>query len=218
MKHHPVGYTSCGQKRDNAFSRIDSIPFPRHSDLFHDPVLNIVSGCRLGYFTRSVVFTETTHGCDFIGEGRAVGGRDGQWARTIDDLNGLFRSMMKAALERMLDTEMDVHLGRRKFMADPAAAVEAKSSNRRNGRSKKTVRGDLGPVTVQTPRDRGRHLRAAGDRQAPASGAGLRREDSGPLREGDDDPRHRGHGEAVVWGRGVAKPDNRRSLRTSMRR
>ena len=34
-------------------------------------------------------------------------------ASTVDDLNGLLRTMMKSALERMLNTEMDVHLGRR---------------------------------------------------------------------------------------------------------
>ena len=34
-------------------------------------------------------------------------------ARTIEDLNGLMRLMMKSALERMLNTEMDVHLGRK---------------------------------------------------------------------------------------------------------
>ena len=33
-------------------------------------------------------------------------------ARTIDDVNELMRLVMKSALERMLDTEMDVHLGR----------------------------------------------------------------------------------------------------------
>ena len=32
---------------------------------------------------------------------------------TLDDLNGLMRTLMKTALERMLNTEMDVHLGRR---------------------------------------------------------------------------------------------------------
>ena len=32
---------------------------------------------------------------------------------TMEDLNGLMRQIMKSALERMLDTEMDVHLGRR---------------------------------------------------------------------------------------------------------
>ena len=73
-------------------------------------------------------------------------------ATTVEDLNGLMRLMMKSALERMLNTEMDVHLGRR---ASPV--VEAESSgaetppatdsttaiqrrtNRRNGRSQKTV-------------------------------------------------------------------------------
>ena len=30
-------------------------------------------------------------------------------ARTAEDLNGLMRLMMKSALERMLNTEMDVH-------------------------------------------------------------------------------------------------------------
>jgi hypothetical protein len=34
-------------------------------------------------------------------------------ARTAEDLNGLRRLMMKSALERMLNTELDVHLGRR---------------------------------------------------------------------------------------------------------
>jgi hypothetical protein len=34
-------------------------------------------------------------------------------AKTIEDVNELMRLMMKSALERMLDTEMDVHLGRR---------------------------------------------------------------------------------------------------------
>ena len=29
-------------------------------------------------------------------------------AQTLDDLNGLLRTLMKSALERMLDTEMDV--------------------------------------------------------------------------------------------------------------
>ena len=34
-------------------------------------------------------------------------------ASTAEDLNGLMRLMMKSALERMLNTELDVHLGRR---------------------------------------------------------------------------------------------------------
>ena len=84
-------------------------------------------------------------------------------ARTIEDVNGLMRLMMKAALERMLDTEMDVHLERRPAAvaatvptALPAVETEPsqKTPNRRNGRSKKTVRSDSGDLTIATPRDR----------------------------------------------------------------
>jgi transposase-like protein len=90
-------------------------------------------------------------------------------AETIEDLNGLLRLMMKSGLERMLDTEMDVHLGRRpvayptgESAADATASAEPppkkgptkKSPNRRNGRSKKTVRSETGDLTIATPRDR----------------------------------------------------------------
>jgi transposase-like protein len=90
-------------------------------------------------------------------------------AKTAEDLNSLMRLMMKSALERMLDTEMDVHLGRK----GPAGAVDAAAPssqpcappavtaeplkgprNRRNGRSRKTVQGDMGELTIATPRDR----------------------------------------------------------------
>jgi putative transposase len=50
-------------------------------------------------------------------------------ARTAEDLNGLMRLMMKSALERMLDTEMDVHLGRKTLTVEreepPAEAATA---------------------------------------------------------------------------------------------
>jgi putative transposase len=77
----------------------------------------------------------------------------------------------------MLNTEMDVHLGRRPSsraaIAEPAPAELAadelpscepsraaaagsrkRSPNRRNGKSPKTVQGDLGELTIATPRDR----------------------------------------------------------------
>jgi transposase-like protein len=81
---------------------------------------------------------------------------------TLDDLNGLMRTLMKTALERMLNTEMDVHLGRRAnpaattAVAEPAAepATPPAAKNRRNGHSQKTVGGDMGEITLKTPRDR----------------------------------------------------------------
>jgi putative transposase len=78
-------------------------------------------------------------------------------AKTLDDLNGLLRTLMKSALERMLDTEMDVHLGRKTIAALPSEktqADDAKRRNRRNGHSPKTVHGDLGQIDLDTPRDR----------------------------------------------------------------
>ena len=86
-------------------------------------------------------------------------------AQTADDLNGLMRLMMKSALERMLDTEMDVHLGRKGPASGgenpastdeevPEASSKKRSTNRRNGRGRKTVRGDVGELTIATPRDR----------------------------------------------------------------
>jgi putative transposase len=87
-------------------------------------------------------------------------------ATTAEELNGLMRLMLKSALERMLNTELDVHLGRRQVPTAataeevPATAALAAPSrtkrgrNRRNGRSSKTVQGDLGELTISTPRDR----------------------------------------------------------------
>ncbi len=80
-------------------------------------------------------------------------------ATTVEELNGLMRLMMKSGLERMLDTEMDVHLGRRSTPAlvqleaaqaeplAPAAGEKQGPPNRRNGRSRKTVQDDVGEVT-----------------------------------------------------------------------
>lgn len=90
-------------------------------------------------------------------------------ATTAEDLSSLMRLMMKSALERMLDTEMDVHLGRKPLAQPAEGAPEAtvsspeapaatspprRSANRRNGHSRKTVRGELGELTLATPRDR----------------------------------------------------------------
>lgn len=59
------------------------------------------------------------------------------------------QQIMKSAMQAMLDAEMEEHLGYGKN------APEGKNSgNSRNGRGKKTVRGDFGEVTVEPPRDR----------------------------------------------------------------
>lgn len=84
-------------------------------------------------------------------------------AKTAEELNDLIRLMMKSGLERMLNAEMDVHLGRRGATDSSASSTGSpaaqpgppkRSPNRRNGHSQKTVSGDLGDVTLETPRDR----------------------------------------------------------------
>jgi len=82
--------------------------------------------------------------------------------QTAEDLADLMRLMMKSGLERMLNTELDVHLGRKSLVAiaEPPTNLEPHEppgkhrSNRRNGHSAKTVQGDLGKVTLAIPRDR----------------------------------------------------------------
>jgi putative transposase len=96
---------------------------------------------------------------NLVAKAEELAGEIAGQARTLDDLNGLMRTLMKSALERMLDTEMDVHLGRRAAPALAAAGPSVEASpmparNRRNGRSRKTVGGDAGEITLSTPRDR----------------------------------------------------------------
>ena len=84
-------------------------------------------------------------------------------AGTLDDLNGMMRSLMKTAIETMLHSEMSVHLKRDRAAEDAEAgpgerglieatstaasagsngaseSLRAKPRNRRNGSSPKTI-------------------------------------------------------------------------------
>jgi len=91
-------------------------------------------------------------------------------ATTVEELNGLMRLMLKSGLERMLDTELDVHLGRRPGVATETAANEAATlvadaspagkKNRRNGHSPKTIKAiwakspSTRPATATAPSSR----------------------------------------------------------------
>jgi transposase-like protein len=99
---------------------------------------------------------------------------------TAEDLSAMMRLMAKSVIERVLDAEMDLHLGRPKgsgtatsggdgsagqrpqaALGETSPTAEKRPSsggkgrrNRRNGRSSKTIQGDLGEVRIATPRDR----------------------------------------------------------------
>src|ERR1700684_1696868 len=63
--------------------------------------------------------------------------------------NGLLKELTKAILERALAAEMTDHLGYEKH--DPAGHHRG---NTRNGKSRKTLKGDFGELELETPRDR----------------------------------------------------------------
>jgi putative transposase len=62
---------------------------------------------------------------------------------------GLLKQLTKALMERALNAELAHHLGYEKH--DPAGY---NSGNSRNGTTPKTVKGEFGEITVETPWDR----------------------------------------------------------------
>jgi putative transposase len=72
--------------------------------------------------------------------------------QTPEDLigeGGLLKQLTQRLVERALQAEMTEHLGyaKHKSMANPAG-------NTRNGTSKKTLKGELGALQIEVPRDR----------------------------------------------------------------
>ena len=63
--------------------------------------------------------------------------------------DGMLKQLTKALVERAMNAELTEHLG-----YEPGAEPPQHQDNRRNGRSKKTLRSDQGPFEVQVPRDR----------------------------------------------------------------
>lgn len=63
--------------------------------------------------------------------------------------NGLLKQLTKALVERAMKAEMTAHLGYEQN--DPAGK---NSGNSRNGKSKKTIKGEFGNMEIAIPRDR----------------------------------------------------------------
>jgi len=62
---------------------------------------------------------------------------------------GIFKQLTKALIERCLTAELDTHLEEEKQEAEPTTP-----KNRRNGHSKKTIKGEFGKAEIAVPRDR----------------------------------------------------------------
>src|SRR5215212_1458216 len=82
---------------------------------------------------------------------------------------GLVTQLAGRVLETALGAELSEHLG-----YPPGAAPPGGAGNHRNGHTAKTLRTELGPVEVKTPRGPQRHVCAPVGAQAPdpAGGSG----------------------------------------------
>jgi len=72
--------------------------------------------------------------------------------RSPEDLlgnDGIFKQLSKALIERCLSAELDTHLAEERSSSEPESL-----RNRRNGYSKKTLKGDFGSSEISIPRDR----------------------------------------------------------------
>ena len=63
--------------------------------------------------------------------------------------NGLLKQLTKLLVEKALDAEMTQHLGH-----DKHEVVANAAGNTRNGRSRKTLKGEFGQLPIEIPRDR----------------------------------------------------------------
>src|SRR5215213_1795092 len=72
--------------------------------------------------------------------------------KTPEDIlgeNGLLKQLTKAVLERAMRAELTQHLG-----YEPHDSAGDNSGNSRNGKSRKTLKGDFGNLPIEVPRDR----------------------------------------------------------------
>lgn len=75
--------------------------------------------------------------------------KDGKTAADIFGKDGLLKQLTKRLVERALEGELTDHLGYPKH-----APVAKLSDNSRNGSSRKTLKGDMGEIPIDIPRDR----------------------------------------------------------------
>lgn len=67
--------------------------------------------------------------------------------RTAKDIEDALRDLMDGTIQEMLEEELDEHLGYRSY-------ERSDSSNYRNGKKTKKIRGNLGETEIEVPQDR----------------------------------------------------------------
>src|SRR5690625_5964545 len=66
---------------------------------------------------------------------------------TCQDLTNILKQDQTRGIEKMIEAELDAHLGYDKH-------IKAKADNARNGYGKKKIKTSLGETEIQVPRDR----------------------------------------------------------------
>lgn len=69
--------------------------------------------------------------------------------KSMDDIHNMLKDLFKDTIQKVLEAEMDTHLGYEKH--DPTGDY---TGNSRNGYSKKTVQTQMGKTEIKIPRDR----------------------------------------------------------------
>lgn len=69
---------------------------------------------------------------------------------TTQDVESLYSQLLQRMINRSLEAEMDAHLG---YSKHDKSAGDTRS-NTRNGKQRKTVKGNFGELEIETPRDR----------------------------------------------------------------
>jgi putative transposase len=67
---------------------------------------------------------------------------------------GILKQLTKALIERCLNAEINTHLQESKAELSESPSESPKPNNRRNGHSKKTIKGEFGKAEISVPRDR----------------------------------------------------------------
>ena len=127
---------------------------------------------------------------------REAGWRVGQAHQKRAGHCSLEPAVAEAEVESALKAELDEYLGDERH-----APAGRGSGNSRNGHSSKTLKGDLGEIPLQTPRDRNGTFEPLIQRPNPVGPPG--QSNSGLVRQGDDHARHRRYPSGTLRNRGL---------------
>ena len=72
---------------------------------------------------------------------------------------GILKQLTKALIEGCLSAELDTHLEEEGEKLAEVTENDSKARNRRNGHSKKTIKGEFGKAEIAVPRDRNGEFR-----------------------------------------------------------